>query len=81
MQLFQAKLSVIVPMVDSRTHRLHADAEMDNPAMTVMAGMSGEAVDHDGARARMSLAAPEAAVTQKGRRELRLQARRRSGRG
>jgi RND family efflux transporter MFP subunit len=42
-QLYQAKLSVIVPMIDSRTHRLHADADMDNSMMTVMAGMSGEA--------------------------------------
>jgi multidrug efflux pump subunit AcrA (membrane-fusion protein) len=41
---YQAKLSVIVPFIDARSHRLHADAEMDNANLTVIAGMGGEAV-------------------------------------
>jgi multidrug efflux pump subunit AcrA (membrane-fusion protein) len=33
---FAAKVSVIVPMIDARTRRLHADADMDNPSLAVL---------------------------------------------
>lgn len=64
-QVFQAKVSVIVPMIDARTHRLHADADMDNAAMTVMAGMAGEASIAMAMRPNV-LAIPLAAVKREG---------------
>src|SRR5207245_11365800 len=62
---FQAKLTVIVPVIDSRTHRLHADADMDNASMSVMAGMAGEAMSALATRAGVT-AIPLAAVKRDG---------------
>jgi cobalt-zinc-cadmium efflux system membrane fusion protein len=62
---FQAKVTMIVPMIDGRTHTLHVDADMANPDRMVLAGMSGEASIDLAAKAAV-LAIPAAAVAADG---------------